>query len=65
VKEGRGEHATAGSFAFEEDLNEGDRGQVVSRPGVHDGEVLSFPDHPLQRVQGHVTALLKIVELAI
>jgi hypothetical protein len=62
VKKGGGQAGAVAPLVLENDLREGDRGQVFARRDIDDGDLLAGADQLLER---DVAALLGIVELTV
>src|SRR5262245_30230118 len=65
VEEGSGQIAPVAPLRLQDDLREGDRGQILAGGRVDHGDLLPRPDHVLDLVEGHVAALLGVVELPV
>jgi hypothetical protein len=52
-------------LVLEDDLGQRHRGQVLAAGRVDDGDLLAGADHLFDLLEGHVPALLSIVELAV
>src|SRR4030095_13566471 len=65
MQERRGQSRATAALVLEDDLGEGDRGQVFPRRDVHYRDLLARTNQLLELFEGDVAALLRIVELPV
>src|SRR5258708_12569986 len=65
VQEPGGQRRAMVPLVLEDDLREGDRGEILPGRDVHDRDLPPGPDQLLELLQRDVAALLRIVELPI
>jgi hypothetical protein len=65
VQERGGQRGAVIPLVLQDDLREGDRREVLAGRHVHDRDLPARPDQLFELLERDVTALLRVVELAI